>query len=153
MVEKGSVSVKRSITFVPTVKVDDLEGEDKVSHKNSSTSDDLTPDELPNKPLKLSPLRTPPPKPVPMLSAPCPQHIQKPTQYVCNIHNNMSSSNGKPSQLAMPIGLQVPPQETRQGDRVSSEGEIVEMNDEDVTLVVDTGDIEPLELKSLTEVK
>ena len=53
----------------------------------------------------------------------------------------------------MPIGLQALPQETRQEDRVSSEGEIVEKNDEDVTLVVDAGDIKPLEPKSLAEAK
>ena len=35
--EKGSVTVERSITFVPVVEVDDLEGEDKVSRKNSSS--------------------------------------------------------------------------------------------------------------------
>ena len=53
----------------------------------------------------------------------------------------------------MPIGLQAPPQETRQEDQISGEGEIVETNDEDVTLVVDAGDIEPLEPKSLAEAK
>ena len=73
--EKESVTVERSITFIPVVKVDDLEGEDKVRHKNSSSSDDLTPDEPPIEPLELSPLRTPPPKPVPIPSAPHPQHI------------------------------------------------------------------------------
>jgi hypothetical protein len=83
--EKGSVTVERSITFVPVVEVDDLEGEDKVSCKNSSSSDDLTPDELSNKPLEPSPPRTPPPKPVLILSAPRPQCIQKPTQYVRDI--------------------------------------------------------------------
>jgi len=73
--EKGSVTVERSITFVPVVEVDDLEGEDKVSRKNSSSSDDLTPDELPNEPLEPSPPRTPPPEPVPIPSAPRPQRI------------------------------------------------------------------------------
>ena len=73
--EKGSVTVERSITFVPVVEVDDLEEEDKVSRKNSSSSDDLTPDELQNEPLELSPLRTPPPEPVLIPSAPHPQCI------------------------------------------------------------------------------
>ena len=45
--EKGSVTVERIIIFTHMVGVDDLEGEDKVSSKNSSTSDDLTSDELP----------------------------------------------------------------------------------------------------------
>jgi hypothetical protein len=53
----------------------------------------------------------------------------------------------------MPIGLQAPPQETRQEDQISGEGETVETNDEDVTLVVDAGDIKPLEPKSLVEAK
>ena len=67
--------MERRITFIPVVKVDDLEGEDKVSCKNSSSSDDLTPDKLANKPLELSPSRTPPPEPVLIPSAPRPQHI------------------------------------------------------------------------------
>jgi len=49
----------------------------------------------------------------------------------------------------MPVGLQVP-ETVKENDETENEEE---KEEENVALVVDAGDIEPLEPKSLTEVK
>jgi hypothetical protein len=139
--QKGSVTVERSIVFTPPMVVaDDLEGEDDISVKNPSTSDQNTSEPYPSLPT------TPPSGAIPLPQTPRPQRIRKPTQYVRDIRSNKGSATGY-SQDTMPTGLQAPEEKRveNKGEEKSTEG--------DVTLVVDAGDIQPLEPKSLAEAK
>ena len=83
-----------------------------------------------------------------MPTMPRPQRIRKPSQYVHDIQTGGGSATGWVSHNAMPVGLQVP-----ETVKEINETENEEEEEEDVALVVDAGDIEPLEPKSLTEAK
>ena len=80
---------------------------------------------------------------------PRPQCVRKPSQYVCDIQTGGGSATGWVSRDAMPAGLQVP-ETVKENDETENEEE---KEEENVALVVDAGDIEPLEPKSLAEVK
>ena len=130
--------VERSVIFSePMVIADDLEGEDNVSINNSSS------------PPSPPPPKTPPSKPIPIPTTPHPQRICKPLQYVHDIQTGGGSATGWVSRDAMPVGLQVP-ETVKENDETENEEE---KEEEDVALVVDAGDIEPLEPKSLAEAK
>jgi hypothetical protein len=77
---------------------------------------------------------------IPVPDAPRAQCIQKPLQYVCDFQANQNSA---------PKGLQ-PPTVTESAKEDEGRDEDIEG---EVTLVVDVGDIEPLELKSLVDAK
>jgi len=69
--------------------------------------------------------------------------------YICDIQTGGGSATSWISRNTMPVGLQVP-ETVKENDETENEEE---MEEEDVALVVDAGDIEPLEPKSLTEAK
>ena|ERR1700728_3467296 len=80
---------------------------------------------------------------IPVPETPCIQCIRKPSWYICDLQS-IDSATGFANHSAIPDGLQVPVDNSQQRD---------EDIDEELTLVVDVGDIEPLEPKSLNDAK
>jgi transposase InsO family protein len=159
--EKHSITVERSLTFTkPLAVVDELEGENHEEPESrvklSAPPNQRTPGNKPEVSAPEEP-RTPPRMssglpPVP--EAPRIQRIRKPSRYVRDIREGEGSATGLGKQPSLPVGLQLP--ESRATiEEVSEENEEEreEEREEGITMVVDAGDIEPLEPKSLAEAR
>jgi hypothetical protein len=137
---KRSVTVEHSVVFTePLVSVGELEGEDSVGHStvkpaSTATEADSRQDDEPS---------TPPQMPsIPVPETPHIQRICKPSRYVRDLQS-IGSATGFANCSAIPEGLQVPVEKSQWTDE----------DIEEVTLVVDVGDVKPLEPKSLTDAK
>jgi hypothetical protein len=134
--QKRSITVERSVVFAePLAIVDELEGEDgEPSSKSSSPPNEPAVGHSPSTPLQSAT--------IPVPDTPRPQRIRKPSQYVQDLRGS-GSATGLPNRNAMPVGLQVPVEPIHENADV----------EEELTLLVDAGDIEPLEPKSLAEAR
>ena len=79
---------------------------------------------------------------IPVPETPCIQRIRKPSRYVCDLQS-IGFATGFANRSAIPEGLQVLVEKSQQRDEVI----------EEVTLVVDIGDVKPFKPKSLADVK
>jgi hypothetical protein len=139
---KRSVAVELSVTFTkPLVSVDELEGEDDIrdsTDKFSSTSNIPTNTPSDDEP---APVTLPQPASIPVPDAPRISRIRKPSQYVRDLRDSGTAS-GWANCNTIPKGLQAP-----------NITESVNEDVEEITLLVEAGNVEPLEPKSLAEAK
>lgn len=148
--------MERSLTFTqPLVSVVDLEGEQSGPSKVTPTSTTpISPKLEPPHHLTPPPI-TPPQPPTPVVAPPAPRisRVHKPSQYVLDLQTRGTAS-GWSRRGAVPRGLQAPLLEgSVKEDGAESKGTKDDDVEEELTLVVDAGDIEPLEPKSLAEAK
>ena len=115
------------------MSVGELEGENSVGYStvkpaSTATEADSCQDDKPLTPPQMAS--------IPVPETPRIQRICKPSQYVCDLQS-IGSTTGFANHSAIPEGLQVPVGKSQQRDE----------DIEEVTLVVDVGDVEPLEPK------
>lgn len=150
---KNRVSVERSLTFTEPLVSVELEGEHDVSDSGGKPAPQTSSPTIPSEPpcVPTPPPVTPPQPPtIPVVpDAPRAQRTRKPSQYVRDLQTQDTAS-GWAKRAAVPRGLQAPTEEKPADVQKPIEEE---SDDWELTMVVDAGDIEPLEPKALAEAK